>query len=186
MGRLKLFDYECTECGRKREAFLSVPPGASPQSQRGLECSDCAGFTIHDRLISAPSQYLGERQFNPMIHGGRWDTMGARELPTLPDLPGESAHIERASRAAAALPADLTRHERAHELRKIVGSASDAPTTSDYAAHFATSEYREAKAARDRVRAENAEKRKRATALARGENINFRRDRCKGDAAVTG
>lgn len=132
--------------------------------------------------MSAPAQYMGEKVLNPRISGGRFDTMGYVTPPSLPDLPGADEHSERVCADMGRLPENASKEDYKEVRRR---HRRDSPSDADYAALFSTSEYREAAAERKRVVRQNAVKRERAAALARGDNINFRRDRVDGDPNMT-
>lgn len=86
---LRLYDWECTKCGAKREALVLVPHGAAPPKTQPLPCTCVASQkdTKHRRLLSRPAQYLGERPLNVVMRGGSCDTMGYKPLPDLPEFP---------------------------------------------------------------------------------------------------
>lgn len=56
----------------------------------------------------------------------------------------------------------------------------------NYRQLFASQEWIETRAEVREVNRKNAQKRKRAAAIARGDNINMRRDKCDGDPHITG
>jgi hypothetical protein len=88
------YDWECGECGDRRADLVWVDHGKDPPSQAELRCEYCfAEFeeTPHTRLISAPAVYTYDRPYAPMVSGGKFDTMGQRELPKLPPLPSDCA-----------------------------------------------------------------------------------------------
>lgn len=60
----------------------------------------------------------------------------------------------------------------------------EAATARDWKDHFHSPEWKNAKAEVTEVNRRNKQKRKRAAALKRGENINMRVDRCVGDPKV--
>lgn len=175
---MRLFDWSCSSCGTRAEQLVRVPAGQDLVKRRALPCDPCGGYELHAVALSLPAPYMGERVINPMVRGGSFDTMGYRQQPALPDLPGEREHSERLSKALASAPVS-ERRSVASEMSKT------APTMADYSALFSSPGYKEVVAERKRIRAENAEKRKRLAAIKRGENINMRRDRCAGDPMVT-
>lgn len=146
----RLYDWRCRVCERTDEHLTQCRDGTKPKRQMLLCCRWCGVPRVHDRMISPPAPYMGERVINPMVRGGRFDTMGHEAPPMLPDLPS--------------------------------GVES---TTSNYRQLFATPEWKEARAEQKEVARRNAQKRKRAAAIERGENINMRRDKCDGDPKVT-
>lgn len=96
-------------------------------------------------------------------------------------MPGEAAHGAETSRRLAALGADASGAARMEVFRD---QARTAPSIDDYKAHNSKPEIREIKAKRERVKASNRSKQARAAALARGEKINFRNDKCVGDPRI--
>lgn len=145
----RLYDWQCCACGKVDEHLTSCPAGERPKRKATQLCRWCGDVTPHERLMSCPAPYMGERVCNPMVRGGAFDTMGHAPVPDLPDLP---AGVES--------------------------------NTANYRQLWSTPEWREAKADLKEANRKNAEKRKRASAMARGENINMRNDRCAGDPKV--
>lgn len=179
----RLYDFECLECGNIQEILVDTPRGESPSKITQGDCETCEATTSFERRLSLPAPYMGERVLNPVMHGGRFDTAGMRDLPDLPDLPGET---ERQAKVAAKIDAmGVDKMPARERSRAIVGASSDAPSSNDYRSLFESREYKRAKRDRELINSENAEKRKRHAAIKRGENINMRRDRCKGDPKIT-
>ncbi len=142
----RLYDYECLDpdCAEVREYFVEVPHGEECPVLIQDECKSCGQAMTLERRLSLPAPYMGESVCNPQMHGGRFDTMGMRALPPLPDLPA--------------------------------GADGEA-----YKQMFQSKEYKKARHDRQLVKAENAGKQKRAAALKRGEVVNMKRDKVKGD-----
>lgn len=181
----RLFDFECQLCGRECEAltYVSVADGEEPAGEIMHRCG-CADDkeTPHTRLISLVGPYMGEKVMNPQIMGGKHDTMGYRSHPVdLPDLPGQAEHQDYLASRLSELPANHTAEDRKAVLRDCQATA---PSTADYNELFKRPEYREAERIIDRNKKENASKRKRAAAIAKGENINMRRDKALGDPKI--
>lgn len=83
----RLYDWRCTECNVPEEHLTECPVGETPRKRSRLMCRWCGGITPHERLMSCPAPYMGERVLNPMVRGGSFDTMGQASPPPLPDLP---------------------------------------------------------------------------------------------------
>lgn len=60
----------------------------------------------------------------------------------------------------------------------------DAATWTDWKDHWRSKEWQNARAEQKNVIKQNKQKRKRAAAIKRGENINMRVDRCEGDPRI--
>lgn len=152
------YDWECTQCGCVAWHLVDVPHGELPPRTAELPCLECDEMTEHDKVISLVAAYMGEKMLNPIVHGGKFDTAGRRELPSMPafdNLPPDASISARKERVDA------------------------------YRERFQSNEWREMKRERAAIRAENAQKRQRLAAIARGDNINMRRDKCAGDPKVT-
>lgn len=86
------YDWECTECTTRLYGELVwVDHGNDPPRHTTQGCEFCQIETVHIRLISAPARYTYDRPYAPMVSGGKFDTMGQRELPKLPPLPQDCA-----------------------------------------------------------------------------------------------
>jgi hypothetical protein len=83
----RFFDFQCTVCNVVRDAVIEYPQGETPPKTQQLTCFDCQKETRHERLISMPAEYHGEKVLNPVVSGGSFDTAGKKQVPTLPDLP---------------------------------------------------------------------------------------------------
>lgn len=152
------FDWCCTVCEWTQWELVDVPHGERPPKQAVFTCDICEEEQTFDRIVSLVAEYHGEKVLNVPVYGGQFDTMGKRALPSMDMLP--------------TLPADA--------------SASDCREQIDaYKERFASSEWKELKKERASIAKENAAKRKRAAAIARGENINMRRDKLSGDPKMT-
>lgn len=184
----KPVDYQCQNCGCDHEETVWIPHGGERPAAAEFVCPYCGigddgdGRREHHAIMGLPAPYMGEKILNPPMYGGTYDTMGAREMQDLPDLPGQAEHSAKLRKAMAALPDTATSEER----KAVFGDAcKDAPSSADYASLFKTPEYKEAERANKQIATENAAKRKRAKAIAKGENVNMRRDKCPGDPNVT-
>ena len=175
---LRLADWKCDTCGELGEELVEVPRGESLPKQQELVCATCNAETTHTRQLALPAPYMGERPLNPRMFGGSFDTMGREAPPDLPELPGAVEHMQATATKLAELPADAGADARREVLRDMRATA---PSSADFAAHFATREYREAEAQGRKVAQRNAGKRKRAAAMLRGEPVNMKRDRLPGD-----
>lgn len=82
----RLYDFQCWECGLVIEAVHTFPSDQSPVRGKALWCESCQVNTLHERLISRPAPYLGEKLFTVPVYGGRFDTAGAKRPPKKPDL----------------------------------------------------------------------------------------------------
>lgn len=174
----RLADIECEFCGERAEELINKAHGEPMPKRVAAHCGHCFNLTPHSVLISAPAKYLGEKNLSPHVYGGRFDTMGHRAGPDLPDLPGAATHGAFVAKKLAALGPDASTADRKAVLAETMESA---PSSADYAALFSTPEYRERMAERKRIGVENKAKRARAAAFARGETVNFRRDKVAGD-----
>lgn len=180
---LRLFDWKCKPCGQAHEALVPVPHGEDTPGEAFVHCADCGDSTAHERQMSLPAPYMGEKVLNPSVRGGNYDTMGHKALPDLPDLPGAAEHSEKLGRALSAVPDGPRRDDARRDV--MAAHLKTAPSGADYATMFASPAYKEAEAAQAPVIAENKSKRARAAAIANGENVNMRRDRALGDPNIT-
>lgn len=176
----RLFDFECDSCGTRAEALVSVPAGESPPKSIEADCWMCECVTGHSRIMPLVARYLGEKVFNPAVYGGRFDTMGHQALPSLPDVPGWSEAERQAETALRDLPDNHTLDQRREALRSVEFPGADA-----YMELAAKPETKEIKRERKRIAEQNAQKKQRAAAIRRGDNVNMRTDRCAGDPKVT-
>jgi len=179
----KAIDWECSICGSREEGTLTWVNSGDPRPKHRQDyCPFCDTITDQDSLIGMPARYMGEAVCSPKVYGGQYDTMGFREEMDLPDLPGVEEHSEKMREQMAALPDNAS----PQELRSAFAEASkDAPSSADYAALFATREYRETEAMNAKIRADNAEKRARTKAWKAGQQINMKRDKCRADPKIT-
>lgn len=152
------YDWECQRCGAWFERLVSYPEGDPRPKTLGdvedenLNCPSCGNdATEAVCLLSNPAEYHGERDLSPAVMGGRFDTLGRKQVSRPADLP---------------LLPDKASYEQAR-------------------AHVTSPMYREWKSEVKATRKENAAKQARASARARGENVNFRRDRLPGDPKLT-
>ncbi len=81
------YDWQCTKCGYEHADLVSVPHGEKPPPKARLDCPGCGGETLHEKLLSLPAPYLGEKAFSPIVSGGKFDTAGCETPPPLPDVP---------------------------------------------------------------------------------------------------
>jgi len=178
----RLFDWECHDCGRVIEEMIDVPRDEDPPTTIQHPCICCDGPAIFERLFPLPAPYLGEKVHNYAQCGGSFDTMGHRKLPSLPTAPGMAEHRREVERFTATLPSDMAPEQRANEVfSQFEGKG---PSGADLQDHFQTPAFKKAKAERKKVRAQNAEKKRRASAIAKGENVNMRYDKCAGDPDI--
>jgi hypothetical protein len=176
---LRSYDWECCECEAVNWFLLNVPHGENAPRETIHECKHCEKITRHERLISLTAPYCGERQHSPQMFGGSFDTMGNRSEPVLPDLPGQEKYESDVQKALSTLPLNSTSEDRRAALSKV-----NHPTQADYAKLFQSPDFKAANALRKEVREQNKAKRKRAAALRRGENVNFRQHRVAGDPKI--
>jgi hypothetical protein len=100
---------------------------------------------------------MGEKTHNPLVYGGTYDTAGYKRGPKLPELKfGEPETVN--GRTSRGVDVDALR---------------------DYA-----KANKDLLAEHRRIKDENKQKQKRAKALKRGEVVNFRVDKCKGDPVI--
>lgn len=164
----RIFDWECDFCDTVRESVFNEPWPARPVRVDLLWCKCCRRETTHERIPSLFAKYTGEtakREFNPAVYGGRNDTMGYSRLPRLPELPGEREAHDEYRRALDGI-ADNDRKGREEVIREF---DKGLPSLADYASHFQTREFKEAKSERNRVKDLNRKKRVRAGLVAKGE-----------------
>ena len=178
----KLIDFACSVCGHEMESLVDVPAGSERPKWRSDWCPVCETHTHQDALIGMPAPYMGERVCNPEMYGGEFDTMGAKELPKLPDLPGQAEHQAKLRQRMRSVPDTAS---RAEAQAAFAEASKDAPSSADYASLFASKEYKHAEAERARIKKQNEQKRARAAAMRRGENVNMKRDKCAGDPNIT-
>lgn len=85
----RLYDWRCGTCGYEHEELLGVTDGHQPGRHARIDCARCDRATMHLRLISRPAMFLYDRPLSPKVYGGDFDTMGVRELPSLPEIPDD-------------------------------------------------------------------------------------------------
>jgi hypothetical protein len=73
-----------------RESLVEVPRGKRPPKKTRLACRCASAKVFHERLLSPPAEYLGERPLSVMVTGGSCDTTGHRRLPELPEFTGQT------------------------------------------------------------------------------------------------
>jgi hypothetical protein len=174
----RLYDFECIECGTLNEHLVEVPHGSTVELGQILFCSLCGKYTLHSWRLSIPAKYLGECWCAPQIRGGAYDTMGEKEHIPTPDLPGQAEYQEKLAERLRG----VREHASSQEFKSAWAEATrDAPSSSDYATLFSTPEYKEAVRVNNQITEENEGKKKRAAAIRRGENVNFKKDKCFGD-----
>lgn len=179
-------DFRCDVCGSDLEEFVYIPIGGERPSEMILHCHRCNDVTIHHSVIGLPAPYMGEKILNPQMYGGTYDTMGAREMEDLPDLPGQAEHSAKMRKSLSKFSDAEWSSMPKRERDAAIGEAcKDAPSSADYASLFAKPEYKEVEHANQEIAKQNRSKRKRAKAIARGENVNMRRDKCPGDPKIT-
>ncbi len=174
----KLIDFRCDECGHEMESLVDVPHDSKRPTWRSTTCKECGSITRQSALIGLPAPYMGERVCNPQQYGGPCDTMGHKEPPPLPDLHGASEHRAKLAERMRDVPNNAPRKEA---QAAFAAASHDAPSSADYATLFASKEYKSAEAERTHIQKQNEQKRARASAIAKGENINMKRDKCAGD-----
>ena len=81
------YDWQCETCGGVTEHLVQFPQGEKPPSTIIDECSQCGTDQTLSRCLSLPSPYMGETVLNPMVSGGRFDTVGHKKPPPMPMLP---------------------------------------------------------------------------------------------------
>lgn len=86
----RLFDWQCSSCGTVTEQIVVFPQGARAPSVIVAPCEVCETDEPHDRLLSTPARYMGDRPRNPCVTGGGFDTMGYSPVQSLPDLPPDA------------------------------------------------------------------------------------------------
>lgn len=150
----RFYDWECARCGVVAEHLVSVPTGEDVPREMDEHCEHCGRWGKHERLMSCPGPYFGEKVINPQVHGGKYDTMGKKRLPRIDTL------IDTKTRGEMKL--DIARMKERRYSK----------------------EYQEIMKERASIKKENAAKQKRARAIAEGRPINMRRDRLPGDPKI--
>lgn len=181
---LRLFDWVCVGCESRTEGLVDVPSGFSPPKLSEQLCLNCEARTEHERVISLPGPYYGEKTLNPMQSGGDYDTMGEQGHHDLPMLPGALEHGRKLAAAIGEVK-DSGDPDNVDALCDAMRSVGGGPSADDYIAHIAKPEFQEISEANVEIDRRNDEKKDRLAALRSGANINFRRDRCVGDPDIT-
>lgn len=97
------YDWECQQCSAVFERIVQFPQAQPAPKTLGeveaeeLTCPSCNGdASTAQRLISMPAEYHGERVLNPIVRGGKFDTVGARTVPRhgLGSLPDHCTYAE--------------------------------------------------------------------------------------------
>lgn len=187
-------DWACPECEHVFGALVDVPSKEKVPLHSEQECPECGFEGLCELRLSLPSPYMGEIVLNPNINGGNFDTMGKKRAPALPEYAPIVEHGEKIQSFLNS-PGEVTyRDDNGKKVKTHISKAPlrvlheevkrnvpNAPKMEDAGEHLESPEYKEIRGARKRAIARNKKKAKRAAALARGENINFRKDRCEGD-----
>ena len=176
LGVYRQYDFSCTGCDAEAPYLVDVPSGELPLKSYDMQCQACGDVCAHERLLSMPAPYMGERNLSPVVHGGKFDTAGKAPMPGYPDMPGEAEYQREAQARLATLPAGASWEDRKAAMRSV-----DAPSTHDLVEHMSKPECREIAKERKRIDGQNKQKQKRLSAARRGQQVNFRRDRCAGD-----
>jgi hypothetical protein len=100
-------------------------------------------------------------------------------------LPGSIEHGKRMAQAVSAAY-DAGCGNDAGAVCDAMRSAGEGPSAADYETHILSSEYQEIAKENTEIDRRNNGKKTRLCALRKGENVNFRRDRCDGDPNITG
>ena len=161
---MKAYDFTCSECHVSCEHYVYPEKGASPERYYDLECKACGKTCSHARLPSAPAKYLADRAVHAFVHGGPNDTMGAEEMPDLPDLPASC----------------YTRRTREHGGREV---AFNVCKTDDVLALAETREWKDAERDQNRISKSNALKRERLPHLKAG-TVDLRSAKLPGDPCL--
>lgn len=141
----RLSDWLCG-CGHVQEHLAWAKLGRSIPQTIIEHCIVCNTNTLKVRQLSLPARYTGEDSYAPAFNGGRFDTGGYESHPRPSDLD--------------LLPyRDLTNKQNLERSQDLVQSPK----------------YKQWKRERSEVVKRNAEKRKRAKAIASGANINLRK-----------
>lgn len=86
----RLYDWGCDDCNYLHEPLIDVPVGGAVPLVAYFYCPLCEETTKHERELSLPAPYMGERVCNPCVRGGSFDTMGNSPVPSLPELPSSA------------------------------------------------------------------------------------------------
>jgi len=175
-------DWQCDTCKATSNHLTWVGHGDERPRESIQHCDDCDAETSHHSVMGMPAMYLGERILNPKAYGGQCDTMGFKEFLPLPEMRGEKEHSAKIRDRMSTLSPEAPKGDRDMAFSK---ACTDAPTAADYAAHFSRPEYKEIEKKNEQIAKENAQKRARAAAWKKGEQVNFRRDKCAGDPDMT-
>lgn len=176
----RLYDFVCTQCKVKDEHLVDTPHGEKVALLIRDWCYQCNDTVDHERVMSMPAPYMGEKVVNPIMHGGKNDTAGKKALPPLPELKGEAEY--QAKLGAEIAKASSGGREAVNEVLERM--SGEAPSSADYGTLFDSKEYKKAEKRRARAKAENDEKKKRLKAIRRGEQVNMKRDKCRGDPKI--
>lgn len=91
----RLFDFRCQLCGSVHEDMVFVPTGEKSRNEYDMHCPDCGDSAPHDRLMSRPAKYTGDMDvWGEVVGGKRFDTMGYRDMPSLPTLPSGASEMD--------------------------------------------------------------------------------------------
>ena len=81
------YDWQCSKCDGVTEHVVQFQQGEKPPKTIVDDCSHCETEQTLSRCLSLPSPYMGETVVNPMVSGGRFDTVGRKKLPPMPTMP---------------------------------------------------------------------------------------------------
>ena len=162
----KLFDWECSECGATKEHMVCPHDGSPATRWVYLPCQCAPGRPVlHNRVVSAPAKYLGDRPMAPRVYGGSNDTTGYRPVPEYPELRDGVSWEDRE-----------VGDGRVQRTKVIKASA--------LIEHQNTAQWREVHKAREAICDENAGKKARLPALRAGK-VDLRNSKMPGDPRLT-
>lgn len=160
---MPIYETCCLVCGDEHDAVVDKPAyKVAPAKTVNAYCERCDSDTIHERYISlcVPAKYLGEKEHNPRVLGGQFDTAGKQRLPALPSV------------------------ESTMQYDPHVGKPVETHTLDAIQTAWGTKEAKEIKEERVEIKKRNKMKQLRDTAIGAGQTINFgknKSDRLPGD-----
>lgn len=166
----KLNDYACHSCGFVQEHMTEAP---APEVLED-ECKSCGHRLLRKRSVQRFARYTGEharQQGNIPIAGGKFDTMGARELPPLPEFEGDRIYREKVQELI----------DSGAPVREAMDAAEKhMPSDDDQIAHVRSPEFKESYKERRNVAKQNRMKQMRQAAIDAGA-ANLRDNPLPGD-----
>ena len=85
----RLYDWVCVDCNTSNERLIETKQGDDIPKYANMLCLECGKQSKMYRRLPLVAQYMGEKPFAPVIHGGKFDTAGNKPTPPLPEFTGE-------------------------------------------------------------------------------------------------